>query len=115
MGASGYLIKPIKTADVEKAITIAMARHADLMKYNLLNQGLQKEIEKRKQTEKLLRTQNLRYYTLLQNLDGLVYHCENDADWTMKFISAGCLKLTGYKPEDLIDNNKISYNDIYSA
>ena len=30
----------------------------------------------------------------------------------MEFVSNGCLKLTGYKPQDLILNNKISYEKI---
>ena len=33
-------------------------------------------------------------------------------DWTMEFVSEGCMELTGYKSEDLIMNNKISYNDL---
>jgi PAS domain S-box-containing protein len=30
----------------------------------------------------------------------------------MEFVSEGCMELTGYMPEDLIMNNKISYSDI---
>jgi len=52
------------------------------------------------------------YSNLLDNLPGLVYQCKNDNDWTMIFVSVGCTKLTGYKPEEIIDNTKISYNDI---
>ncbi len=70
------------------------------------------DITARKQVEDSLKAQNIKYQTLLLNLNGMVYYCENDKNWTMKFISAGCLKLTGYKPEDLINNNKLSYNDI---
>ncbi|MFA6370401.1 MAG: EAL domain-containing protein [Bacilli bacterium] len=49
---------------------------------------------------------------LLSHLPGLAYHCDYDRDWTMRFVSQGCKKLTGYDPEDLIDNKVISYNDL---
>ncbi|MDY6897193.1 MAG: PAS domain-containing protein [Cyanobacteriota bacterium] len=40
------------------------------------------------------------------------YRCLNDADWTMKYISSECEKLTGYKVRELVGNNIISYGDI---
>lgn len=52
------------------------------------------------------------YATLLQNLNGMVYHCKNDRDWTMNFVSNGCLKLTGYTPEEVVGNRVIAYNDL---
>lgn len=47
--------------------------------------------------------------TLIGNLDGLVFRCRNDADWTMEYASAGSLRLTGYSPEELIGNARTSY------
>ena len=32
----------------------------------------------------------------------------------MKFVSTGCWALTGYAPEDLVNNSRISFNDIIS-
>ncbi len=49
---------------------------------------------------------------LLSNLPGMAYRCKFDRQWTMEFVSAGCLELTGYAPEDLVDNRTLSYNDV---
>lgn len=49
---------------------------------------------------------------LLSNLPGMAYRCLFDEYWTMEFVSAGCLGLTGYSPEDLVGNRTLSYNDV---
>ncbi len=51
---------------------------------------------------------------LLSNLPGVAYRCKNDENWTMTFMSEGCFELTGYNPEDLVENKKLSYNDLIS-
>lgn len=53
-----------------------------------------------------------RMSALLANLPGMAYRCRNDRNWTMQYVSDGCLRLTGYTREQLLHNTLISYNDI---
>lgn len=50
--------------------------------------------------------------TLLDNLDGMVYRCLYDAEWTMLYVSKGCESLTGYTAQDLLLNHAISFENI---
>jgi len=65
-----------------------------------------------KQAEEVLQESEERYRTIISNLPGFVYRCENDRDWTMSFISDGCRDITGYAPEDFLHNKKLTFNDI---
>ncbi|GEM_PF-2095299 len=61
------------------------------------------------QAEQSLRESQRVYHTLLSNLPGIAYRSRNDREWTMEFISEGCLALTGYQPADLEQNRRVSY------
>ncbi len=49
---------------------------------------------------------------LIGNLPGMVYRCRNDMQWTMEYLSDGCLLLTGYPPDALIGNSQVAYGDL---
>ncbi len=49
---------------------------------------------------------------LTDNLSGMVYRCLNDKNRTMKYVSSGIKKVTGYDPDDLIDNKTLSFGDL---
>ncbi|MCF8227238.1 MAG: PAS domain S-box protein [Bacteroidales bacterium] len=66
-------------------------------------------ITKRVLAEEAVKESERKLSTLLSNLPGMAYRCLYDSDYTMKFISAGCIDFTGYEPKELIDNSVISY------
>ena len=50
--------------------------------------------------------------TITTNLVGMIYRCRVDACWTMEYVSDCCLRLTGYRPDEIVFNNRISYAQI---
>ncbi len=76
------------------------------------NTQLQDEVTEREKAEQQLRESERRLTTLMGNLPGMAYRCRNDLDWTMEFVSEGCLDLTGYGAVELIENRVIAYRRV---
>ncbi|NEX17367.1 MAG: hypothetical protein C1943_12230 [Halochromatium sp.] len=53
-----------------------------------------------------------RFSTLVENLPGMVYRCENDRHWTMRYVSRAAQRLTGYAPAELIGNARTAYAEL---
>jgi PAS domain S-box-containing protein len=67
-------------------------------------------------TEKILSERQIidnqrKLRSLVSNLPGMVYRCENDRYWTMLFINERCMDITGYSASDFMNRN-ISYNEL---
>jgi PAS domain S-box-containing protein len=51
--------------------------------------------------------------TLIGNLPGIAYRCENDGrDWAMRYLSPGVKRLTGYSPEELLGSEGIVFGEL---
>jgi diguanylate cyclase (GGDEF)-like protein/PAS domain S-box-containing protein len=50
--------------------------------------------------------------TLLTTVDGMIYRRRLDPEWTIEFVSTGCLRVTGHHPGDLLFNNCVAYTDL---
>lgn len=46
---------------------------------------------------------------LLDSYAGMAFHCRNDADWTLEYVSTGCAVLTGYSADELLKRRAITY------
>lgn len=53
-----------------------------------------------------------RFRGLVANLPGMVYRCENDAAWTMRYMSDEISQLTGYPASDFISNRVRTYASV---
>lgn len=62
--------------------------------------------------QKQLELREKRYRSLVANVQGIVYRCNNDANWTMKFMSNTTEEITGYTIDELISNTLCSYASI---
>jgi PAS domain S-box-containing protein len=74
--------------------------------------GVMRDVTQQKRTEQALRERQRENLSMINNLPGFIYRCANDPDWTMQYISEGCFEITGYKPKHLINNKKLSFNDV---
>lgn len=70
------------------------------------------DITKRKRVEEQIQETQRQLTTILSNLPGMAYRCKNDRNWTMEFVSEGCLDLTGYTPDELLYNRVRAYSQI---
>ena len=94
-------------------------RHHEASALNLLDdprvRGLvinSRDVTDRVALENELREKRREMDTLLSNLPGMAYRCRNDPQWTMLFVSQGCRELTGYEPEELVNNAVVSYAEL---
>ena len=49
---------------------------------------------------------------LREHLDGFIYRGHGDIEWSFDYLSAGCRSLTGFDPEDLLYNHRLSFESL---
>jgi PAS domain S-box-containing protein len=74
--------------------------------------AIKENITGRKMAEDALKLSEDKYKSLISNITGVIYRCAFDEEWTMLYISNAIEDLTGYKAEDFINNQKISFASI---
>lgn len=93
--------------DVSMSILMKPGRNSDIgyvISFQDVTQleGLKRQVEESEHTKKIL----------VNHLPGMIYRCKIDEDWTMEYVSEGFKILTGYEVFEVINNERIAFNDI---
>jgi len=67
-------------------------------------------LKKTKGEQRLLIETERTLRTMVGNIQGMVYKCKYDEFWTMLYVSEGCFNLTGYQPEELLNNAVVDFS-----
>ncbi|OQA96792.1 MAG: Aerobic respiration control sensor protein ArcB [Bacteroidetes bacterium ADurb.Bin217] len=77
--------------------------------------GILIDLSEQKQAEFIIQENQRVLSSLMSNTPGLLYRCKYDTQWSMIFISEQCIAITGYSPDDFIDNKTLAFNDVIAA
>jgi len=74
--------------------------------------GLRQAYKAIKANELALKESERQMGILMANLPGMAYRCLNDRNYTMLFVSKGCLELTGYPDYALLNNEEVAFGNL---
>ena len=74
--------------------------------------GIASDISDLQQATRALQKSESRFRGLVSSLPGVVYRCDTDAEWTMRYMSEEVATLCGYPAGDFIDNRRRSYSSV---
>lgn len=66
----------------------------------------------RKEREAELGEERRKLQTLIRSLPGMAFRIRASENWAVEFISEGSTALTGWRPEDLIDDRNVRHIDV---
>ncbi len=49
---------------------------------------------------------------LVNRIPAMIYRSRNDKNWTMEYVSDGCLELSGYSAEQLLNQSQLSFGSL---
>lgn len=106
---SGRTVEPtyggeVRCRDGKTLIIEFVAR--DMGGYSLM---LLSDMTARYRAKLALNESQRRLSVLISNLQGMAYRCLNNRNWTMEFVSEGCLGLTGYTATEIMYDELASY------
>jgi PAS domain S-box-containing protein len=78
----------------------------------VLMRGIGHDITEQKLAEEAIKNNEEQFKTLVSNIPGVVYRCDNDHGRSMTYLSDNIKELSGYPPSDFIGNRVRSYPSI---
>jgi len=99
-GAGAYVVKPPYGREMERAITIAMARFRDMMALRRLNAELQAEITERKRVEEALRASDTEKKAILDAMSDIVLF--QDTNLSIRWGNEAAGRSVGNTQQDLV-------------
>ena len=75
-------------------------------------QATVRDITEQKNIDRIIEESEEKFRTLVANIPGVVYRCNNDEDWIMSYISNGIFDLSGYPINDFINNEVRSFSSV---
>jgi PAS domain S-box-containing protein len=75
--------------------------------------GTLTDISRMKQTTAALKA-NARSSTemILSRIPAMIYRCKNDRNWSLEYVSNGCVEVTEYQPYELVKTPSTSYMEL---
>jgi len=70
------------------------------------------EIAERRALETALRNQEEQFRTLVENIPGITFRCDINANWTMLYISDAVKELTGYPASDFLFDSTRTFESV---
>lgn len=71
--------------------------------------GMLADVTRQEQAADVRKASHRTVETLINNLPGMVYRCRNNRHWTMEYVSQGARELTGWQPEDFVNNTRVAF------
>lgn len=128
LGAESYMGLPLYSSDGTPIGLLAVLKNSPMSLNGLASEvlsivaaqagaelGRQQAEAALKASEVVARESERRLDTLLNHLPGMAYRCLNDDHWTMELVSQGAYQLTGYHPDELVDNHRTSFAELIHA
>lgn len=109
VGGVDYITKPFQLPEILARVENQFTLRQLQKKLQQQNKQLQLEIKERKIAQKKLDESQRTLMTLLSNLPGMAYRSTPDHPWNFKFVSQGCLLLTGYPSDYFTNKDRIVY------
>jgi len=96
---------------ITAGVTEYLQKDSGTEQFAVLANRIERAVSERR-AEKAFEESERMLSTLIMNLEGIVYQCENEPGWPMSYISPSCEELTGYSVEAFTTGTVSWGNDV---